>query len=286
MGFGLKVYASRLLRAAGIVGSVTGVASAQAGTPTGIHSASVTVIPRANLVAEAPFLAGSDSAMGKMMAKMKVNPTGDVDYDFVMMMVPHHQGAVEMALAELRYGDNQLLIRVSQGIIVEQRQEIVAMRRAIVEPAALGRINATSASTSEVHFISDYSVKAEAPYLAETTAAITKMMLEMTVKPSGNVDYDFAAMMIPHHQGAIDMAQAEVRYGTNRQLKLIAQEIIVDQIQEISMMRLAVGEPLPPAIYSPTQFQAGAGGPPLTIPGNPMRGMQMLPAMPSALLTK
>jgi uncharacterized protein (DUF305 family) len=48
------------------------------------------------------------------------------------------------------------------------------------------------------------------------------------------------------------MAQAELRYGRGAQLRRIAQEIIVDQIQQISLMRLAVGEPLPPAVSSPT----------------------------------
>jgi hypothetical protein len=57
---------------------------------------------------------------------------------------------------------------------------------------------------------------------------------------------------VPHHQGAIDMAQAELRYGREAQLSRIAQEIIVDQIQQISLMRLAVGEPLPPSVPSPT----------------------------------
>ncbi len=48
------------------------------------------------------------------------------------------------------------------------------------------------------------------------------------------------------------MAQAELRYGRKGQLRRIAQEIIVDQIQQISLMRLAVGEPLPPSVSSPT----------------------------------
>jgi hypothetical protein len=48
------------------------------------------------------------------------------------------------------------------------------------------------------------------------------------------------------------MAQAELRYGREAQLRRIAQEIIVDQIQQISLMRLAVGEPLPTAVSSPT----------------------------------
>ena len=93
----------------------------------------------------------------------------------------------------------------------------------------------------------------EAPFLAENDAAMTQMMVGMDIKPSGDVDGDFAAMMIPHHQGAIDMAQAELRYGHNEQLRRIAQEIIVEQQQEIAAMRLALGQPLPPSVAAPDQ---------------------------------
>jgi hypothetical protein len=95
----------------------------------------------------------------------------------------------------------------------------------------------------------------EGPFLAENNAAMDKMMAGMAVKPTGDVDADFAAMMIPHHQGAIDMALAELRYGKNEQLRRIAQEIIVDQQQEIAAMRLALGQPLPPSTAAPTQIR-------------------------------
>ena len=91
-------------------------------------------------------------------------------------------------------------------------------------------------------------------FAAENEVAMTTMMDGMSVHPSGNVDEDFAAMMIPHHQGAIDMAMAELRYGKNEQLRRIAQEIIVDQMQEIAAMRLALGQPLPPSAPAPTQL--------------------------------
>jgi hypothetical protein len=96
------------------------------------------------------------------------------------------------------------------------------------------------------------SLSEERPFIDENNAAMAKMMDDMTIKPTGDIDRDFVAMMVPHHQGAIDMAQAELRYGHDAQLKRIAQEIIVDQIQQISLMRLAVGEPLPPSVSSLT----------------------------------
>jgi hypothetical protein len=97
----------------------------------------------------------------------------------------------------------------------------------------------------------DYSN--EQPFLSENDAAMNKMMADMTIRPTGDVDRDFVAMMVAHHQGAIDMAQAELRYGHNEQLRRLAQEIIVTQQQEITVMRLAVGDKLPPSAVSPTQ---------------------------------
>jgi Domain of unknown function (DUF305) len=85
----------------------------------------------------------------------------------------------------------------------------------------------------------DYS--AEQPSLSENDAAMNKMMADMTLKPSGDVDHDFVAM-VPHHRGAIDMANAELKYGRNEQLRHMAQQIVAAQQQEIATMRLTVGE--------------------------------------------
>jgi hypothetical protein len=94
---------------------------------------------------------------------------------------------------------------------------------------------------------------AEAPYLADNISAMTKMMINMGITPSGDVDTDFVAMMVPHHQGAIEMA--ELRYGRNEQLRRLSQEIIVTQQQEIAAMRLALGQPLPPPAPAPDQVR-------------------------------
>jgi uncharacterized protein (DUF305 family) len=55
---------------------------------------------------------------------------------------------------------------------------------------------------------------------------------------NGNVDHDFATMMIPHHQGAIDMARAELLYGKDPVMRRMAEEILVDQQSEIQAMQL------------------------------------------------
>jgi len=97
------------------------------------------------------------------------------------------------------------------------------------------------------------NLAAEGPYLAENERAMKKMMKDMAAKPTGDVDRDFVAMMVPHHQGAIDMAVAVLRYGRNERLRRLAQEIIVTQQEEIAAMRLAVGDPQPSSIPAPTQ---------------------------------
>jgi len=109
---------------------------------------------------------------------------------------------------------------------------------------------------------------AEQPFLAEKDSAMTKMMTGMTIKPTGDVDRDFVAMMVPHHQGAIDMAVTYLRYGHNQMLRRLAQEIIITQQQEIAAMRLAVGENLPASTPSPTQVSPATPEGPMSMLGN------------------
>jgi uncharacterized protein (DUF305 family) len=90
-------------------------------------------------------------------------------------------------------------------------------------------------------------------FLAANKPAMSRMMAGMDITSSHDVDQDFVSMMIPHHQGAIDMAVLELRYGKNEKLRRMAQEIIVDQQQEIVAMRMALGQPLPPSAPAPTE---------------------------------
>ena len=91
---------------------------------------------------------------------------------------------------------------------------------------------------------------AEPSFMSENETAMSKMMTDMTgmiVRPTGDIDRDFVAMMVPHHQGAVDLAQAELKYGHNERLRRLAQQIIANRQSEIAVMRLAVDDeqPLP-----------------------------------------
>lgn len=131
------------------------------------------------------------------------------------------------------------------------------------------------------------TTSAESPFLAENAAAMDKMMADMEVTPTGDIDADFTAMMIPHHQGAIDMAVAYLRYGQNPQLRRLAQEIVIEQQQEIAAMRLGLGQPLPPSAPAPTQPETGAAHdhsamPQSTLSPSPLSARHMtMPAMPA-----
>ena len=62
------------------------------------------------------------------------------------------------------------------------------------------------------------------------------MHKDMAVPLTGDADKDFLAGMIPHHQGAIDMAEVVLKYGKDPKIKKLAREIIVAQKKEIAMM--------------------------------------------------
>jgi len=108
-----------------LVTSIAGIAFAQSvhhGDPTSGQDNS----------ADSTFASQMMQAMDRMNSGMAAaRPTGDPDRDFAAMMIPHHQGAIDMAKVELIYGRDPALRRLAQGIIVEQQQEIELMQRSL-----------------------------------------------------------------------------------------------------------------------------------------------------------
>lgn len=88
-------------------------------------------------------------------------------------------------------------------------------------------------------------------FYREIDAANERMHRDMAIQPSGDPDRDFARMMIPHHQGAIDMALVQLKYGRDVRLKRLAQAILVEQTQEILYMRTLLDAP-PSATADPS----------------------------------
>lgn len=111
----------------------SGVAFAVAAAP--VHAQQGASMPAMNLSGSADAgLSASTQAFKdadeKMMQDMESPAyTGDADKDFVAHMIPHHQGAVDMAQAELKYGKDPELKRLARNIIKAQHDEIAFMQR-------------------------------------------------------------------------------------------------------------------------------------------------------------
>ena len=111
-------------------------------------------------------------------------------------------------------------------------------KNTITRLVLLGSISiALLASAQNPH---SHSAKQTAdPSWSELMAGMDQMHADMhSVVPSGNSDADFVRLMLPHHQGAIDMAKTELLRGKDPQMRRLAQEIIADQQSEIQLMQL------------------------------------------------
>jgi hypothetical protein len=108
--------------------------------PAGFHYSQHAAHHQAHQIAAIPFCgnaSGSDQSSfyseiaevnERMHEGMAVASTGDVNRDFIRMMIPHHRGAIDMALVLLRHAPDERLRRLAQSIVVEQEQEITYMR--------------------------------------------------------------------------------------------------------------------------------------------------------------
>jgi uncharacterized protein (DUF305 family) len=163
----------------------------------------------------------SKEVMERMHHGMNIAYTGNADVDFVVGMIPHHQGAVDMAKIQLQYGTDPKMLALAQRIIDWQEYEIGFMSSWI-----RGRVgNEKNPDADRVQSVIAYK------------EAMEKMHHGMMVPYTGNADVDFATGMIPHHQGAIDMAWILKEHGSAMGLRDFADDIIRSQGQEIRIMQ-------------------------------------------------
>jgi uncharacterized protein (DUF305 family) len=168
---------------------------------------------------------GSDDTESGERAKP---PGNGADRAFVADMIPHHQSAVEMAEIARERGASQFVKKLAGDIIRTQNAEISTMREqdaqlagAAIKPGSLGVPDHMKGMNDDPQ-----ALRSAQPF-----------------------DRAFIEMMIPHHQGAIEMARAELANGKDPELTALAQQIIDAQEREIREMRKHLDDP-----------DAGSGG--------------------------
>ena len=165
----------------------------------------------AMLLALAALLAGCGGDDGESEAG-----GNGTDRAFARAMIPHHEGAVDMAELAERRGEHGELKRVANEIIASQRREIATLRRVDRQLAGAGVKSGRLAVPERLR-----GMDHDTGFLEQ----------------AAQFDREFISMMVPHHEGAIRMSRAELRSGEDPRLRRLAREIIAAQEREIRQMR-------------------------------------------------
>jgi uncharacterized protein (DUF305 family) len=150
-----------------------------------------------------PSMKALDKASGKAFDSM-----------FMSQMIAHHEAAVMMGAIELAHGQKADVRDMAAKIIKDQTDEIGQMHKWL---KAWSGLNAAD--------------KAQLKMVDEENAGMLKKVQDAA---SGNVDRVFMQEMIPHHQGAIEMAKMALTKASRQELKTMAQTIIREQQKEIN----------------------------------------------------
>lgn len=131
---------------------------------------------------------------------------------FVNAMVPHHEGAIEMAKVAKKRSERKEILALADAILETQQSEIDQMKKLQEElPKSASsmmdgnQMSAMQAETAQLETVEEF-------------------------------DQAFIAAMIPHHQSAVEMAEKVITSGSNADVRQLAQNIITAQNDEIAQM--------------------------------------------------
>jgi uncharacterized protein (DUF305 family) len=158
------------------------------------------------------------SIMDSMMIRMDKVPKGQsAPKTFISQMIPHHEAAIAMADYEIKHGENFEMLQLAKSIKAEQQSELTQMSLLL-----------NQTSTNE---------KASKYFDNEMYKSMEMMMRNMPAEKSlKETDRAFAQVMLPHHQAAVDMARALLKYPENEQISAFARKLISDEQIEIEQM--------------------------------------------------
>lgn len=181
---------------------------------------------------EAPSTREYRGAMERMHRGMSLPYGNDADVDFARGMIPHHQAALEMARTVLKYGRDAEIRALAEWIVFIQEQEIAQLQEWLFARGEIPSRKWVGGNMARVRMAAAHS-----PATAEYRDSMQRMHHAMHIAYSHDADVDFARGMIPHHQGAVEMARTQLRHGKNFELRRMAEGIIRSQLQEISLMQ-------------------------------------------------
>ncbi len=185
-----------------------------------VNKASSAVTPDKAPPAHSPGDVEMVAAMkGLSAATPAIKMTGQVDTDFMLLMIPHHDAGIAMSSAEADFGEHKELKDMAVLDVHDQTKDNRDMRSYLQHPA---RANPAAAPTAETAML----------------AAMTKMSQSMKgMKLNGKQDHDFIIMMIPHHEAAIAMAEIELKHGSDPRVKKVAQGVFDGQSKDVRDMK-------------------------------------------------
>lgn len=150
----------------------------------------------------------------EMMVGMAYN---DPDTAFAKSMLGHHHGAVDMAKIELKYGTDETMRKLARDIIDSQQLEIDIINKWLASHPDAPKPKPNTQAMQQAY-----------------TAGMQAMHDDMMTGIANPVpDMAFARGMLPHHRGAVDMAMIQLQYGTDKEMRKLAQDIIDAQQPEI-----------------------------------------------------
>jgi uncharacterized protein (DUF305 family) len=153
-------------------------------------------------------------SMHAMMNRMEaMTMTMDPEIDFAEMMMLHHEGAINMSNALKMLGTNDSLKKFAQKVITDQQSETASFM------AIRAMLNIDN---MDMAYMQEQMDNMEKTSKASDVQVIT-----------GDIDNDYATLMMLHHQSAIDDANGYLHHGDNMQLKALANNIITAQNKEI-----------------------------------------------------
>ncbi|MDX2073083.1 MAG: DUF305 domain-containing protein [Alphaproteobacteria bacterium] len=211
-------HTKHLLAAIAVLSIAGGPAIAQTGHHAGMHH---TTPKLSKKLRHNPAVREYIEANATMHKGMDIVYSGNADVDFARGMIPHHQGAVDMAKVQIQYGKDEELKKLTRRIITWQEAEIGFMTQWL--------------ATHDSSWVAEGACSR--PSVRAYKEGMDAMHRDMAIKFTGDADLDFVRGMIPHHQGAIDMAWVLKAYGSDPALRKLADEIIRSQAQEIQLMK-------------------------------------------------